>query len=124
MSKIDRISVESIDNERELTWFRTGSYSRRKGARQPKEVIKAKSRARTSRWRAMNDQAERPEASDIAMALLHALLRSNLRALTGDERTLVGAALIDLHKQGYKLSEVLHVCKRVRRRLVGEDSCR
>lgn len=58
------------------------------------------------------------------MSLLYALLRSNLHDLTADERTVVGAALSDLHTRGYKLSEVLHVCKRVRRRLVDKDSRR
>lgn len=116
-------SVEAIDRDRQQVWFRDGTLLR-KGMRQPVDIVRAKTRRRTARWRAENDAAQRPEVSDIALALLHALLRSNLRDLTADERTLVGAALIDLHQRGYKLSEVLHVCKRVRRRLVSEDSRR
>lgn len=56
------------------------------------------------------------------MALLQALVRSDLRKLTEKDHGIVGAALIDLQEQGYALPEVLKVCRRVRKRVLREGS--
>lgn len=113
-------TVESIDRERQETWWRPGVDGvRRKGVRQPAAVVKAKARLRTARWRVQNDQARRPEAALIGMALLRALVGSDLGKLTEHERGLVGVALVDLQQQGYSIQEVLKVCRRFRQRLPG-----
>lgn len=115
---VTRETVESIDRERQETWWRPGVDGvRRKGVRQPAAVVKAKARLRTARWRVQNDQARRPEAIVVAMAFLRALVQSELRELTQLERGIVTRALVDLNEQGYSLHEVLNVCRRVRERV-------
>jgi hypothetical protein len=109
--------AEEIDNHTQSELFRSGEFARRKGLRQPIEIVRAKSRRRTAAWRVRNDKEKRPEAVLVGMALLRALVRSDLRRLTTDERGIVRDALIDLHQQGYALVEVLAVCKRLRKRL-------
>jgi hypothetical protein len=119
---VTRETVESIDRERQETWWRPGVDGvRRKGVRQPASVVKAKARLRTARWRVLNDQARRPEANVVAMALLRALVQSELRELTERERGIVARALVDLQEQGYSLGEVLRVCRRVREQAFKEN---
>lgn len=119
---VTRETVEGIDRERQETWWRPGVDGvRRKGFRQPAAVVKAKARLRTARWRVQNDKARRPEAALIGMALLRALVGSDLGKLTKQERGLVGVALVDLQQQGYSLPEILKVCRRFRQRLLRED---
>jgi len=119
---VTRETVESIDRERQETWWRPGVDGvRRKGVRQPAAVVKAKARLRTARWRVQNDQVRRPEAALIGMALLRALVGSDLSKLTKQEHGLVGVALVDLQQQGYSLPEVLKVCRRFRQRLLREN---
>lgn len=55
------------------------------------------------------------------MALLRALVGSDLGKLTEQEHGLVGVALVDLQQQGYSIQEVLKVCRRFRQRLLRED---
>ncbi|MCW2079677.1 UNVERIFIED_ORG: hypothetical protein M2193_001852 [Bradyrhizobium japonicum] len=114
-------SVESIDQETAETWFRSGVLGRRKGVRQPEALVRAKSRRRTARWRAKNDEARRPEAVTVAMSLLRAVASARLSELSPEERGVIGAALVDLHDQGYSLREVLAVCRRLRRRVHSES---
>ncbi|WP_354133083.1 hypothetical protein [Bradyrhizobium sp. RT9a] len=113
-------SVQSIDQETKEVWFRGGVLARRKGVRQPEAIVRAKSRRRTARWRAKNDQARRPEAATIGMALLRAVVSAKRIDLSAEEQGIVGAALVDLHRQGYALREVLAVCRRLRRRVLAE----
>jgi hypothetical protein len=120
MKNVITESVESIDQETAATWFRSGVLGRRKGVRQPQSIVRAKSRRRTARWRAKNDQVRRPEAVDIGMALLRAVVSAERVELSAEERGLIGAALVDLHHQGYALREVLTVCRRLRGRVLAE----
>lgn len=124
MRKIIEESVEAIDRETSEVWFRSGVIGRRKGARQPASIVRAKSRRRTARWRGGNDQARRPEAATIAMALLRAVVTARLAELSAEERGVIGAALVDLHRQGYAVSEVLTVCRRLRPRVLAEGGGR
>jgi hypothetical protein len=55
------------------------------------------------------------------MALLRALVQSELRELTERERGIVARALVDLQEQGYSLGEVLRVCRRVREQAFKEN---
>jgi hypothetical protein len=117
------ISVDEIDRERRMEWGRNGVFTRRKGIRQPAEIVRAKSRARASRWRYENDKARRPETVDVAMALLRSLVRTS-PDLDSFEQGIVRDALLDLHKAGYRLPEVMTVCKRMRERVLAEEADR
>lgn len=122
MKNIIRESVEQIDREAAETWWRPGIPGARvKGQRQPVEVVRAKNRRRTARWRAKNDEVRRPEAATIAMALLRAVVVARMSDLSAEERGVIGGALVDLHAQGYSLREVLGVCRRLRRRVLAES---
>lgn len=56
----------------------------------------------------------------MALALLRAVVSARLSDLSTEERGVIGAALVDLHDQGYSLREVLTVCRRLRRRVRSE----
>lgn len=56
------------------------------------------------------------------MALLIAVVSARRLDLSIEERGIIGAALVDLHGQGYALREVLSVCRRLRRRVLSETS--
>ncbi|MBR0822406.1 hypothetical protein [Bradyrhizobium liaoningense] len=120
MKKIIEESVQSIDQETGEVWFRSGVLGRGRGIRQPEAMVRAKSRRRTARWRATNDRARRPEAATIAISLLRAVVSARLSELSAEERGIIGAALVDLHRQGYAVSEVLTVCRRLRRRVLAD----
>lgn len=117
-------TADTIDREASDVWFRPGVLGRQKGVRQPESIVRAKSRRRTARWRAQNDQARRPEAATIAMALLRAVVSVRRLDLSVEEHGIVGAALVELHAQGYSLGEVLTVCRRLRRRVLAEGGGR
>lgn len=97
--------------------------------RQDPEIRKAKAQARTAAWRLQSDRLGRPEARDVGMALLTALVTSpDLLAMTGRELRFVGAALADLEARGFDREQTKAVMRRLRNRLVdpgdrpGEDS--
>jgi hypothetical protein len=92
--------------------------------RQNPEVRKAKARARTAAWRTRLDRLRRPEARDIGMSLVAALVTSPHldHAMTDGELRFVTAALADLHERGFDLEQVKVVMRRIRRRLVDSDT--
>jgi hypothetical protein len=115
-------TVDDLDRERSEVYFRTGVFARRKGQRQPAEVVKAKSRVRAARWRTENDRACRPETAEVALFLLRALVRlQDVETVNPDDRSIVGMMLADMVKAGYDPKQVLAVCKRVRNRVLAED---
>jgi hypothetical protein len=85
-------------------------------------VVKAKSRVRAARWRTENDKARRPETSDVANALLRAMVRMHdVESVEPADRSIVGAMLLDMIEAGYDLNQVKAVCKRLRKRLLAPD---
>jgi hypothetical protein len=97
--------------------------------RQDPEIRKAKAQARTAAWRMECDRRKRPEARDVGMALLLALVTSpDLLDMTGRELRFVGAALADLEARGFDREETKAVMRRLRNRMVdpgdrqGEES--
>ena len=126
MSKTTRQTIEDLDRERQETFFRSGLFARRKGVRQPAEVVKAKSRLRSARWRTENDRVCRPESGDVAMALLRSLVRlhdqdSIVTALSTAEWNVVRGMVAELTEAGYHLEEIKAVCRRLRKRVLAED---
>jgi hypothetical protein len=84
---------------------------------------------RTAAWRNDNDRRGRPEARDIGMSLVTALVTSqDLMSMTGPEVRFVTAALADLEARGFDRAQVLRVLRRLRNRLLdpgdrqGEES--
>jgi hypothetical protein len=122
-SEIDKL-VGMIDDDRQSTLFRSPDrpstrFVPRPRQKQDPSVRRAKGRARTAAWRNELDRNRRPEASDIGMALVTALVTSNdLRNATGPELRFVTAALADLESRGFDRAQVLHVLRRLRKRLV------
>jgi hypothetical protein len=122
-------TVDDLDRERHQVWGRSGVFSRRRGVRQPPEVAKAKGRVRAARWRSENDRAGRPETVDVAMALLRSLVRlhdqeSIETALSTAEMNIVRGMVAELTEAGYQIEEIKAVCKRLRKRVLAEESAR
>lgn len=98
--------------------------------RQDPEIRRAKAQARTAAWRQQQDRLRRPEVRDVGMALVTALVTSDLSRLTveSDETTFISAALADLDARGFDRQQTLLVLRRLRNRLVdpgdrqGEES--
>src|SRR5260370_40771981 len=119
-------SVSGLNRERIEVAGRSGLCARRKGQRQPAEVVKAKGRVRAARWRSENDRAGRPETVDVAMALLRSLVRlhdqeSIETALSTAEWNVVKAMVAELTEAGYQIEEIKAVSKRLRKRVLAED---
>jgi hypothetical protein len=115
-------SVAELDREKAEVYFRSGLFARRKGQRQPAEVVKAKSRVRTASWRVENDRAARPEAVDVANALLRAMVsRHDPESIDPADRSIIGAALTELIQTGYDLNQIKAVCRRLRKRVLAES---
>jgi hypothetical protein len=129
---IDRI-VDQIDKTRKTEFWRDPDRPSREFVpvrqRQDPKIVKAKARARTAAWRNHLDRLRRPEARDIGMSLVAALVTSpHLLDLTEPEVGFVTAALADLEARGFDRAQVLKVLRRLRNRLVdpgdraGEES--
>lgn len=119
---IDRI-VDQIDRTREFELFRNPDRPSTKFVpvrqRQDPRIRRAKARARTAAWRNNLDRLRRPEARDIGMSLVTALVTSDyLLAMTDVEVRFVTAALADLEARGFDRAQVLNVLRRLRNRLV------
>jgi hypothetical protein len=122
MSKTTRQTIEELDRERSEVFFRTDVFARRKGCRQPAEVVKAKARVRAARWRTENDRVGKPETSDVALALFMAMVRlHDLESVNPEDRSIIGLMLADLTGRGYDLKQIRAVCKRARKRALAED---
>lgn len=118
--------VGQIDRMRESDLFRDPDRPSTKfigsRLRQDPRVRRAKARARTAAWRNDLDRLKRPEASDIGMALVTALVTSqNLLDMTKPEVRFVTAALEDLDARGFDRAQTLLVLRRLRNRLVAPD---
>jgi len=118
--------VGQIDQMRETDLFRdpdrpsTRFIKPRK--RQDIRIRRAKGRARTSAWRNDLDRRRCPEARDIGMSLVVALVTSNdLLDMTNPEVRFVTAALADLESRGFDRAQTLLVLRRLRNRLVDSD---
>jgi len=127
-SDLDKI-VEQIDKRKESEFWRdpdrpaTVFVPLRQ--RQDPKIVKAKARARTAAWRNGLDRARRPEARDVGMSLVTALVTSaNLLDMTETEVRFVTAALADLESRGFDRKETLKVLRRLRNRLVHPDDRR
>ncbi|MCC8961632.1 hypothetical protein H8A95_04675 [Bradyrhizobium sp. Pear76] len=125
---VDR-TVRQIDDDTRTHFFRSpddGPDRQFTSSRQRQDptVSRAKARQRTAAWRLRLDRQRRPEARDIGMAMVSALVMSpsvNLQNPDVGEIRLVRAALADLERRGYDISEVLDVLVKLRRRLRGGD---
>lgn len=90
--------------------------------RQDPEVKRIRAQQRTAAWRAEGDRLRRPEARDIGMALISALVTSpDLLDMTGGELRFVGAALADLEARGFDREQTKRVLRRLRNRMVDPD---
>lgn len=121
-SDIDRI-VDQIDRSRESELFRNPDRPSTcfvpTRQRQDPRIRRAKARARTTAWRNNLDRLRRPEARDIGMSLVTALVTSeHLLSMTDVEVRFVTAALADLEARGFDRAQVLNVLRRLRNRLV------
>jgi hypothetical protein len=86
--------------------------------RQDIRIRRAKTRARTAAWRNSLDRLKRPEAHEIGMALVTALVTSpDLSSMTGTEVRFVTAALADLDTRGFDRDQVLIVLRRLKARM-------
>lgn len=88
--------------------------------KQDPDIRRAKSQARTAAWRRECDRRRRPEARDIGMAMVSALVTSpNLdHAMTSAELRFVSVALDDLVARGFDREQIKIVLRRLRVRLV------
>jgi hypothetical protein len=131
-SDVDRI-VDQIDKRRESEFWRDPDRPSTKFVparrKQDPKIVKAKGRTRTAAWRNACDRLGRPEAREIGMAMVTALVTSeHLLDMTEQEVRFVSAALSDLEARGFDRAQTLMVLRRLRNRLValddrkGEDS--
>lgn len=124
-SDVDR-TVNEIDKMREAAFFRDPDRPSTQFVpvrqRQDPRIRQAKARARTAAWRNGLDRLRRPEARDIGMSLVTALVTSpDLLDMTGREVRFVTAALADLDARGFDRNETLKVLRRLRNRLLDSD---
>jgi hypothetical protein len=129
-----RRTVDRIDADRREHLFRMTDRPSTEFVpvrqRQHPDIVKAKAQARTAAWRMQGDRLGRPEARDIGMALVTALVTSDLSRLTVEsgETTFITSALADLAARGFDRKQTLLVLRRLRNRLVdpgdrqGEES--
>lgn len=114
--------IDRIDAERRASLYRDpdrpDAHFLRSRDRLPKEVLRARARVRTDRWRTDMDRRKAPTASQIGLSLVHALVTSRLDELTESDRGLVGAMLTDLQSRGFDVKEALATLRRTRNRLV------
>lgn len=136
MGRADSVAeqVDRIDGFRRETLWRDPDRPSREFVpvrqRQDPETVRAKARARTAAWRNQLDRKRAPEARDIGMSLVVALVTSaNLNhAMTDAELEFVSVALADLVARGFDPEETKRVLRRLRNRLVdpgdrqGEES--
>lgn len=81
------------------------------------DVAKARQRLRTAAWRRDNDAKGRPTSDQIGRALLMAAVTSpDFADLMDNEVTVVRRALNAMQSNGFDLSEVQDVMRRIRRR--------
>jgi hypothetical protein len=131
-AEVDRVVAE-IDRTRRTEFWRDPDRPARQFVparkRQDPKITRAKARARTAAWRNRLDRLRRPEATDIGMCLVAALVTSpNLLDMTEPEVRFVSVALADLAARGFDRAETLKVLRRLRNRLVdpgdraGEES--
>jgi DNA-binding MarR family transcriptional regulator len=131
-SDIDMI-VDKINKRKESEFFRDPDKPSTRFVqvrqRQDPKIRQAKARARTAAWRNGLDRLHRPEARDIGMALVTALVTSrDLMNMTEPEVRFVSAALADLESRGFDRKQTLRVLRRLRNRLLdpgdrqGEES--
>ncbi|MCA6098167.1 hypothetical protein [Bradyrhizobium australafricanum] len=121
---IDRV-VEQIDRTRREEHFRIPDRPdaqvfkpKKMGRRVPVEIVRAQTRLRSAAWRNRMDSRAAPDAREIGMALVHALITSRLSELTWTDRDLLGRALMDLHARGYSVVEAKQTLRRMRNRCV------
>jgi hypothetical protein len=119
-------TVNEIDKMREAAFFRDPDRPSTTFVpvrqRQDPRIRRAKARARTAAWRNNCDRAGRPEARDVGMALVTALVTSpDLLSMTEPEVRFVTAALADLEARGFDRAQTLKVLRRLRNRLVDPD---
>lgn len=123
-SDVDQLVAE-IDHERESSLFRNpdrpSTVFVKPRQREDIRVRRAKTRARTAAWRNDLDRLRRPEAHEIGMSLVAALVTSDLLNLTSAEVGFVTAALADLEARGFARDQVLLVLRRLRNRLLPDD---
>jgi hypothetical protein len=124
-SDLDRI-VAQIDEARQAEHWRNpdrpnGQFVKRRRRQDPK-IRRAKGRVRTAVWRNGLDRLGRPEARDIGMAMVAALVTSeNLLDMTQAELRFVTAALANLENRGFARDQILQVLRRLRTRLVDPE---
>jgi hypothetical protein len=106
-------------NHRRATEFersedRPDSRTAAPGQRMSLDQKRARDRLRTASWRCHQDKLKRPEASVIGMALLKAVCTASAEAFDADSKSILGNALLDLHKRGFSLTETKEVMRRLR----------
>jgi hypothetical protein len=124
-SNVDGI-VDQINETRESEFWRDPDRPSTKFVparrKQDPKIVKAKGRSRTADWRNACDRLGRPEARDIGMAMVTALVTSeHLLDMTGREVRFVSAALADLEARGFDRAQTLGVLRRLRNRVVDPD---
>jgi hypothetical protein len=124
-SNVDGI-VDQINETREAEFWRDPDRPSTKFVparrKQDPKIVKAKGRTRTAAWRNACDRLGRPEAREIGMAMVTALVRSeHLLDMTEQEVTFVSAALADLESRGFDRAQTLGVLRRLRSRVRDPD---
>lgn len=123
-NEIERI-VAAIDETRRTEHWRDNDcrpdariFKPRSTGRVPPEIVRSQTRLRTAAWRNRNDARRAPDAREIGMAMVNALITSRLSELTWTDRDLLGRALTDLQSRGYSIIEVRNVLRRMRTKYV------
>ena len=114
-SDVDGI-VDQINETRESEFWRDPDRPSTKFVparrKQDPKIVKAKGRSRTAAWRNACDRLGRPEARDIGMAMVTALVMSeHLLDMTEQEVRFVSAALADLEARGFDRAQTLGVLR-------------
>ena len=125
-------SVAEIDQVRIATFTRnpdrpSGQFVRNRVTGDSRDVARARQRLRTAAWRAENDRRARPTSDQIGRALLMAVVTSpDFASLIDNELTVVRRALNAMSENGFSISEVQDVMRKIRRRHVNpadRDAC-
>lgn len=128
----NNVSVAEIDEVRTTVFSRnpdrpSGRFVRARVTGDNRDVARARQRLRTAAWRAENDKRARPTSDQIGRALLMAVVTSpDFASLIDNELTVVRRALNAMSENGFSISEVQDVMRKIRRRhasLVDRDAC-
>ncbi len=121
-TETDRIAAAIDETRKTEHWrdhdCRPEARAFRSRGRVPPEIVRAQTRLRTAHWRNQQDRRRAPDAREIGMSMLHALITSRLSEITRSDKDLIARMLVDLDARGYSVVEAKATLRRMRNRYV------